>query len=179
MRQGWQRLQNSGKRDPLMAWQHLVGVLTAMTLVFTSGCSQHGSAPTTSDVDETSSISPSERVVLEGQGWFVTSNGIYARYCNDPRRPVTEPACSTAEVRGDDVFWLLEVWCPDKKCGEVYGELGILDGNKVIARTNSTVCCLDKGMKGLLTFQKRGLKGGYSAGLQQLTSSEELMERIQ
>jgi len=161
-----------------MAWQHLVVGLTAMALVFTNGCSQHGSAQTTSVVFESSSISPSERAVLESQGCFVTINGIYARYCNDPRRPATEPACSTAEVRGDDTAWLLEVWCPDKKCGEIYGELGILDGNTVIARTNSTVCCLDKGMKGLLTFQKRGLKGDYSAGLKQLSSSEGLMETI-
>ena len=161
-----------------MAWQHLVVGLTAMTLVFNSGCSQQGSAPTTSDAVETSSISPSERAVLEGQGWFVTRHGIYARYCNDPRRPPTEPACSTADVRGNDTAWLLEVWCTDKKCGEVYGELSILDGKSVIARTNSTVCCLDKGMKGLLTFQKRGLKGDYKAGLTQLTSSEELTESI-
>ena len=81
MRQGWQRLQNSEERDPLMNWQHVVVGLTAMTRsyqwLFAAGSAQHIGTV------ETSSFAL--RAVLEGQGWFVTRHGIYARYCNDQK----------------------------------------------------------------------------------------------
>ena len=95
---------------------------------------------------------------FEAEGWFELSNGIYGRWCTD--------TCSQAEVVGNSSYWLMEVWAKDRAAGDIYAQINIMQNGVVTGWTNDTAF-LDKGQRGVLTFQKYGLSNGaaYQAQL--------------
>ena len=93
-----------------------------------------------------------ERKALEG--WTQQEPGIYVRWCTE--------SCSRAEVIGNSAYWLMEVWCKDRSCGDIYAQMNILRNGTVVGWTNDTMY-LSKGQKGVLTFQKYSLPGGGAA----------------
>ena len=88
---------------------------------------------------------------MKAEGWFQIQRGIYGRWCND--------TCSRAEVIGNSSYWLLEVYCKDRSCGDIYAQLNISKNGTVVGWTNDTAY-LSRGQKGILTFQKYGLVNG-------------------
>jgi len=90
---------------------------------------------------------------FKAEGWFQIQRGIYGRWCTD--------TCSRAEVIGNSSYWLLEVYCKERACGDIYAQLNISKGGTVVGWTNDTAY-LGYGQKGILTFQKYGLGNGAS-----------------
>ena len=90
---------------------------------------------------------------FKAEGWFQIERGIYGRWCTD--------TCSRAEVIGSASYWLLEVYCKERSCGDIYAQLNISKGGTVVGWTNDTAY-LGHGQKGILTFQKYGLRNGAS-----------------
>ena len=90
---------------------------------------------------------------FKAEGWFQIQRGIYGRWCTD--------TCSRAEVIGNASYWLLEVYCKERACGDIYAQLNISKGGTVVGWTNDTAY-LGYGQKGILTFQKYGLGNGAS-----------------
>jgi hypothetical protein len=88
---------------------------------------------------------------FKAEGWFQIERGIYGRWCTD--------TCSRAEVIGTASYWLLEVYCKERACGDIYAQLNISKGGTVVGWTNDTAY-LGYGQKGILTFQKYGLGNG-------------------
>lgn len=95
---------------------------------------------------------------FKAEGWFELSEGIYGRWCTD--------TCSKAEVIGNSSYWLMEVWAKDRAAGDIYAQINIMQNGVVTGWTNDTAF-LDKGQRGVLTFQKYGLSNGaaYQAQL--------------
>lgn len=88
---------------------------------------------------------------FKAEGWWEQEPGVFLRWCTK--------TCSTADVIGDASYWLMEVWCRDRACGDVYAQMNILRGGTAVGWTNDTMY-LGYGQKGVLTFQKYGLPGG-------------------
>ncbi|WP_186582974.1 hypothetical protein [Synechococcus sp. MEDNS5] len=95
---------------------------------------------------------------FEAEGWFELSKGIYGRWCTN--------TCNKAEVIGNSSYWLMEVWAKDRAAGDIYAQINIMQNGVVTGWTNDTAF-LDKGQRGVLTFQKYGLSNGaaYQAQL--------------
>jgi hypothetical protein len=95
---------------------------------------------------------------LKAEGWFEVSRGIYGRWCTQ--------TCSTADVIGSGGYWLMEIWAKDRAAGDIYGQVNIIRDGVVVGWTNDTLY-LDKGQRGILTFQKYGLSNpaSYTAQL--------------
>ena len=67
---------------------------------------------------------------FKAEGWFQIERGIYGRWCTD--------TCSRAEVIGTASYWLLEVYCKERACGDIYAQLNISKGGTVVGWTNDT-----------------------------------------
>ena len=85
---------------------------------------------------------------FEAEGWFQLEPGIYGRWCTK--------TCSTAEVIGDQSYWLMEVWAKDRAAGDVYAQINIVRDGVIIGWTNDTAY-IDRGQRAVLTFGKHGL----------------------
>ena len=95
---------------------------------------------------------------FKAQGWFQLQPGIYGRWCTQ--------TCSNADVIGDASYWLMEVWCKDRSCGDIYAQINIVKDGTAIGWTNDTAY-LSRGQKGILTFSKHLPESGgqYNAEL--------------
>ena len=85
---------------------------------------------------------------FKAEGWFQLEPGIYGRWCTK--------TCSTAEVIGDQAYWLMEVWAKDRAAGDVYAQINIVRDGVIIGWTNDTAY-IDHGQRAVLTFGKYGL----------------------
>lgn len=85
---------------------------------------------------------------FEAEGWFQLEPGIYGRWCTE--------TCSTAEVIGNQSYWLMEVWAKDRAAGDVYAQINIIRDGVIIGWTNDTAY-IDQGQRAVLTFGKYGL----------------------
>ena len=66
--------------------------------------------------------------------WWEASNGIYARYCTSGPKP-----CSSSGVIGDASYVLVEIWCKERACGDIYGRVNLLNNSgTVVGWTNDT-----------------------------------------
>ena len=95
-----------------------------------------------------------EKEEFDRMGWWEQEPGIFVRWCTK--------TCSSAGVIGDSSYWLMEVWCKERSCGDIYAQMNIERNGTVVGWTNDTMY-LSKGQKGVLTFQKYGLPGGGGA----------------
>ena len=98
----------------------------------------------------------SDKEEFDRMGWVEQEQGIFVRWCKND--------CSKAGLIGDGAYALMEVWCRDRACGDIYAQANFVKNGSVIGWTNDTLY-LDYGQKGVLTFQKYGLSGGGSAEL--------------
>ena len=85
---------------------------------------------------------------FEAEGWFQLEPGIYGRWCTK--------TCSTAEVIGNQSYWLMEVWAKDRAAGDVYAQINIMRDGVIIGWTNDTAY-IGRGQRAVLTFGKYGL----------------------
>lgn len=88
---------------------------------------------------------------FKAEGWWQQEPGIFVRWCTK--------TCSRAEVIGDSAYWLMEVWCKERACGDIYAQMNIEKNGTVVGWTNDTLF-LSRGQRGVLTFQKYNLPGG-------------------
>ena len=93
---------------------------------------------------------------LAEAGWREQLSGIYVRWCTK--------TCSQADVIGDSTFSLMEVWCKERACGDIYAQANFVKNGTTVGWTNDTLY-LGYGQKGVLTFQKYGYEGGGSVQL--------------
>ena len=95
---------------------------------------------------------------FKAEGWFELEPGIYGRWCTE--------TCSTAEVIGDQAYWLMEVWAKDRAAGDVYAQINVIRNGVIIGWTNDTAY-IGAGQRAVLTFGKYGLdnSGQYTAEL--------------
>ena len=98
---------------------------------------------------------------LAEAGWREQLSGIYVRWCTK--------TCSQADVIGDSTFALMEVWCKERACGDIYAQANFVKDGTAVGWTNDTLY-LGYGQKGVLTFQKYGYRGGGSAQLVKFTA---------
>ena len=67
-------------------------------------------------------------------GWWEVKDGIFARYCTNGPKP-----CSSAGVIGDASYVLVEIWCKERSCGDIYGRVNLLNSaGTVVGWTNDT-----------------------------------------
>jgi hypothetical protein len=85
---------------------------------------------------------------FKAEGWFELEPGIYGRWCTE--------TCSTAEVIGDQAYWLMEVWAKDRAAGDVYAQINVIRNGVIIGWTNDTAY-IDRGQRAVLTFGKHGI----------------------
>lgn len=85
---------------------------------------------------------------FKAEGWFQLEPGIYGRWCTE--------TCSTAEVIGDQAYWLMEVWAKDRAAGDVYAQINVIRNGVIIGWTNDTAY-IDRGQRAVLTFGKYGI----------------------
>ena len=97
-----------------------------------------------------------EKEEFDRMGWWEQQTGIFVRWCTD--------TCSRAGLIGDGSYSLMEVWCRDRACGDIYAQVNFIRNGSVVGWTNDTLY-LGYGQKGVLTFQKYGLRGGNSTQL--------------
>ena len=97
-----------------------------------------------------------EKEEFDRMGWSEQQSGIFVRWCTD--------TCSRAGLIGDGSYSLMEVWCRDRACGDIYAQVNFIRNGSVVGWTNDTLY-LGYGQKGVLTFQKYGLRGGNSTQL--------------
>ena len=98
---------------------------------------------------------------LAQAGWREQLSGIYVRWCTK--------TCSQADVIGDSTFALMEVWCKERACGDIYAQVNFVKNGTTVGWTNDTLY-LGYGQKGVLTFQKYGYEGGGSVQLVKFTA---------
>lgn len=90
---------------------------------------------------------------FRAEGWWEQQPGIFVRWCTS--------TCEGSETYMD-YAWLMEVWCRDRACGDIYARINIQRGSDgpVVAWTNETGYG-DIGQKVVLTFQS-GTPGSAS-----------------
>ena len=98
---------------------------------------------------------------LAEAGWREQLSGIYVRWCTK--------TCSQADVIGDSTFALMEVWCKERACGDIYAQANFVKNGTTVGWTNDTLY-LGYGQKGVLTFQKYGYEGDGSVQLVKFTA---------
>ena len=90
-------------------------------------------------------------------GWWEQEPGIFVRWCTE--------SCPNNEVIGANSYWLMEVWCRERACGDLYAQINIENRQgQVVGWTNDTGFG-DHGAKVVLTFQKHSVTGRSSASL--------------
>ena len=80
-------------------------------------------------------------------GWWEQENGIYARYCTNGPKP-----CSRAGVIGSASYVLVEVWCKEKACGDIYGRVNLLNNSGTVVGWTNDTGYGGYGQKVVLTF---------------------------
>lgn len=84
---------------------------------------------------------------FKAEGWWEASTGIYARYCTKGPKP-----CSRSGVIGDASFVLVEVWCKDSACGDIYGRVNLLSASGTVVGWTNDTGYGGYGQKVVLTF---------------------------
>ena len=95
-----------------------------------------------------------EKEKLKSEGWWEPKSGILVRWCNNSSyRYPDQGDCPMTESWSNTV-WRMMVWCRDRRCGNIYGKINIMQGanGPVIGWTNDTAYG-DLGQKVILTFQ--------------------------
>lgn len=94
----------------------------------------------------TSSSSESVSTVNIPKGWYKSDrDGIFWKWCTQD--------CDSSKVIGDSRYSLMQVWCRDEKCGDIYARVNLEDKNGVVIGWTNDTGYGDKGQKVLLTFQ--------------------------
>lgn len=87
-----------------------------------------------------------EQKAFRDAGWWEQQPGIFVRWCTSgPNR------CSSGGVIGDNKYSLMEVWCKERPCGDIYAQVNLMNGSRVVGWTNDTGFG-DRGAKVTLTF---------------------------
>lgn len=79
--------------------------------------------------------------------WWEPSSGIYARYCTKGPKP-----CSSSGVIGDASYVLVEIWCKEKACGDIYGRVNLLNNSGTVVGWTNDTGYGGYGQKVVLTF---------------------------
>lgn len=87
-----------------------------------------------------------EQKAFRDAGWWEQAPGIFVRWCT--RGP---NKCSSGGVIGDSSYALMEVWCKERACGDIYAQVNLMDSSQVVGWTNDTGFG-DRGAKVTLTF---------------------------
>ena len=77
---------------------------------------------------------------FKAEGWWEQQPGIFARWCTK--------TCSRAGLIGDSAYSLMEVWCRDRACGDIYAQVNFIRNGSVVGWTNDTLY-LGYGQKGV------------------------------
>jgi hypothetical protein len=80
-------------------------------------------------------------------GWKVSEHeGIFWRWCTN------DPACSSDRVIGDGSYVLMQVWCKDRPCGDIYAQVNLINAQDVVVGWTNDSGYGDIGQKVQLTF---------------------------
>lgn len=98
---------------------------------------------------KTAEVSPSAQKPIENPvpaGWSSTGKkGIYWKWCSSGE-------CNTSKVIGDNSYALMQVWCKEVACGNIYGRVNLLDDNDVVIGWTNDTGYGDAGQVVQLTF---------------------------
>ena len=84
---------------------------------------------------------------FRAEGWKEVEDGIYRRWCTTGPNP-----CSSAGVIGDGSYVLVEIWCKERACGDIYGRVNLLDSNGTVVGWTNDTGYGGLGQKVVLTF---------------------------
>jgi hypothetical protein len=78
-------------------------------------------------------------------GWQETNTaGVYQRWCTN--------TCDSSKVIGDAGYVILQVWCKEQACGDIYGRVNLLDSSGTVVGWTNDTGYGDTGQKVQLTF---------------------------
>lgn len=101
---------------------------------------------TPSTKTETSVLAPPKKPIAPA-GWNTTdTEGVYWRWCTN------DPECSSDKVIGDNSYNLMQVWCKEKACGDIYGRVNLISSSGVVVGWTNDTGYGDVGQKVQLTF---------------------------
>ena len=87
---------------------------------------------------------------FKAEGWWEQEDGVFVRWCTN--------TCSNEAVIGSSRYSLMEVWCKERACGDIYAQVNFERNGTTVGWTNDTLY-LGYGSKGVLTFQRYGSSG--------------------
>ena len=80
-------------------------------------------------------------------GWETTDKpGVYWRWCTN------DSECSTDKVLGENKYSLMQVWCKERACGDIYGQVNLISSAGVVVGWTNDTGYGDIGQKVQLTF---------------------------
>lgn len=88
-----------------------------------------------------------DREEFEKLKWWEIRKGILARYCTSGPKP-----CSSGAVIGDQSYVLVEIWCKERACGDIYAKVNLLDSEGTVVGWTNDTSYGGYGQKVLLTF---------------------------
>ena len=88
-----------------------------------------------------------DREEFEKLNWWEIRKGILARYCTKGPKP-----CSSGAVIGDQRYVLVEIWCKERACGDIYAKVNLLNSEGTVVGWTNDSSYGGYGQKVLLTF---------------------------
>ena len=88
-----------------------------------------------------------DREEFEKLNWWEIRKGILARYCTQGPKP-----CSSGAVIGDQSYVLVEIWCKERACGDIYAKVNLLNSEGTVVGWTNDSSYGGYGQKVVLTF---------------------------
>lgn len=123
----------------------LIGLLVMLGII--GSLAPKPEKPATGDKKPTQSPEATTPEPVTPQGWNSTETpGIYWRWCTN------DPECTSDKVIGDGGYNLMQVWCKEKACGDIYGRVNLISSSGVVVGWTNDTGYGDIGQKVQLTF---------------------------